>query len=70
MEITEIIRQYTRSGGYNDLAYRRTRSDDIRFAVWEGQDEDGKKHQENNSKDDLFSRGTAPATRECDWRMR
>ena len=31
MEITELIRQYTRSGGYNDLAYRRTRSDDITF---------------------------------------
>jgi hypothetical protein len=63
MEINELIRQYSRSGGYNDLAFRRTRSDDIRFAVWEGQDEDGKKHQENNSKDEVFPWDGASDTR-------
>ena len=51
MEISELIRQYNRAGGYNDLSYRRTRADDVRFCSWAGQDDDGKKHQNNDNKE-------------------
>ena len=36
MELKELIAEYSRAGGYNDLAYRRTKADDVRFAVWAG----------------------------------
>ena len=32
-------------------AYRRTRADDVRFCSWAGQDDDGKKHQNNDNKE-------------------
>ena len=51
MEISELIREYNRAGGYNDLSYRRTRADDVRFCSWAGQDDDGKKHQNNDNKE-------------------
>ena len=62
MEVNELIAEYTRAGGYNDLAYRRTRADDVRFAVWAGQDEDGKKHQTNDT-DEVFPWDGASDTR-------
>ena len=49
MEVNELIREYNRAGGYNDLSYRRTRADDVRFCSWAGQDDDGKKHQNNDN---------------------
>jgi len=51
MEMSDLIREYNRAGGYNDLAYRRTRADDVRFCSWAGQDDDGKKHQNNDNKE-------------------
>lgn len=62
MELKELIAEYSRAGGYNDLAYRRTKADDVRFAVWAGQDEDGKKHQANDT-DEVFPWDGASDTR-------
>ena len=62
MEVNELIREYNRAGGYNDLSYRRTRADDVRFCSWAGQDDDGKKHQ-NNDNEEVFPWDGASDTR-------
>ena len=43
-DIKDLQKEYTRAGGYNQLSFRRTKSDDVRFAKWAGQNDDGKKH--------------------------
>ena len=43
-DIKELIKEYTRAGGYNNAGWRRTKSDDVRYAKWSGQTDDGKKH--------------------------
>jgi len=43
-EIGELIKEYSRAGGYNNSGWRRTRADNTRFAKWSGQTHDGKKH--------------------------
>ena len=43
-DIKDLQKEYTRAGGYNQLSFRRTKSDDIRFAKWAGQNDDGKNH--------------------------
>ena len=62
MEVNELIREYTRAGGYNDLSYRRTRADDVRYCVWAGQEDDGKKHQ-GNANEEVFPWDGASDTR-------
>ena len=49
IEVSKLIEEYNRSGGFNDLSYRRSRADDIRYCSWAGQDDDGKKHQRNDN---------------------
>lgn len=43
-DIGQLIKDYSRAGGYNNVGWRRTRSDDVRYAKWSGQTDDGKKH--------------------------
>ena len=42
-DIKELSSEYTRAGGYSSVGFRRTLSDDVRFAKWGTQTDDGKK---------------------------
>lgn len=61
-DIGKLIKDYQRAGGYNNLGWRRTRSDDVRYAKWSGQTDDGKKHA-NDPTEDPFPWDGASDTR-------
>ena len=75
VDLSELIKEYNRSGGYT-FTYHRTRADDVRFCSWSGQAYDGKKHQKNDT-EPVFPWDGASDTRvrladmvctEGDWR--
>ena len=62
IDIGNLIKEYSRAGGYNNAGWRRSRADDTRFAEWSGQTHDGKKHA-NDPNEDPFPWEGASDTR-------
>lgn len=61
-DIGELIREYSRAGGYNNAGWRRSQSDDTRYAKWSGQTNDGRKHA-NDPNEEPFPWDGAADTR-------
>lgn len=50
-DISELVREYKRAEGYNDIRTRTKEADSIRFDFWTGQAEDGRKYSKSYGKD-------------------
>jgi len=54
IDVKQIASEYSRAGGYNNTYTAWYRADSIRFSRWNGQTDDGRKHQYKQSKKKVF----------------
>tara|TARA_R100000742_G_C4279412_1_gene103908 strand:+ start:2105 stop:4168 length:2064 start_codon:yes stop_codon:yes gene_type:complete len=54
LDVKQIASEYSRAGGFNNTYTSWFRADSIRFCRWDGQTDDGRKHQYEYSKKKVF----------------
>ena len=54
LDVKQIASEYSRAGGFNNTYTSWYRADSIRFCRWDGQTDDGRKHQYEYSKKKVF----------------